>query len=450
MPEVDIDPDDDISILYTSGTTGHPKGAVSTHRALLNALLAFAARAAVGGLTDPAEPGAPPCFTLAVPLFHVTGLVPVMLGSFVGGAKLVIMHRWDPGRALELIEQEKVTNFVGVPMMSWDLLEHPSFAERDTSTLRSVGGGGAAMPPELVKRIEDNFPNGRPGLGYGMTETNAYGPQNSGDAFLEHPTSTGRPVPIMDVRVTDPEGNPLPVGETGEIWFRSPMLICGYWNRPEATADTIVDGWLRTGDIGRIDQEGFVYVSDRAKDMVLRAGENVYSAEVEAAFYEHRIGDKRVTGLVKRSCGPGSSVRTPKPVRRSPGHPRAESCHRCWPTLRCRCWTSTSPRNGKRSARHGLVPNVAAPANHPCESSVTQTISWSWSPEPVTMLKHYAVRSAASWRRWGYACRKPRPRSATLTRGSTSWAGVSSVEHDEARTVSERSTPTHPRRRSRR
>ena len=224
---------------------------------------------------------------LCVPLFHVTGLVPVMLGSFLSGAKLVMTYRWDPDRALELIERERVSLFVGVPTMSWDLLEAPTFPERDTSSLRSVGGGGAPMPPELVKRIDDNFPNGRPSLGYGMTETNAYGPQNAGDDFVAHPTSTGRAVPVMDVRVTDPEGNALPTGETGEIWFRGPMLIRGYWNRPEATAETIVDGWLRSGDIGRIDEEGFVYVSDRAKDMVLRGGENIYCAHVEAAIYEH-------------------------------------------------------------------------------------------------------------------------------------------------------------------
>jgi long-chain acyl-CoA synthetase len=292
MPEVDIDPDDDITILYTSGTTGRPKGAVSTHRALLNALLAFAARAAVGAVrepvaADPAAPATPPAFMLPVPLFHVTGLVPVMLGSFVSGAKLVMTHRWDPDRALELIERERVTNFVGVPTMSWDLLEAETFAERDTSSLKSVGGGGAPMPPELVKRIEENFSQGRPGLGYGMTETNAYGPQNAGDDFVNNPTSTGRVVPIMELRVTDPEGYELPLGETGEIWFRGPMLIRGYWNRPEATAETIVDGWLRTGDLGRLDEEGFVYVSDRAKDMVLRGGENIYCAEVEAAIYEH-------------------------------------------------------------------------------------------------------------------------------------------------------------------
>jgi long-chain acyl-CoA synthetase len=293
LPDVDIDPDDDATILYTSGTTGHPKGAVSTHRAVTSSLMAFAARNAVTNLADPPPPSDPddeplrPALMLCVPLFHVTGLVPVMLGAFVNGSKLVMTYRWDPDRALELIERERVTNFVGVPTMSWDLLEAPTFAERDTSSLRSVGGGGAPMPAELVKRIDANFARGRPSLGYGMTETNAYGPGISGSDFLAHPTSTGRTVPVMDVRVTDPVGEVLPVGETGEIWFRGPMLIRGYWNRPDATADTIVDGWLRSGDIGRIDEDGFVYVSDRAKDMILRGGENIYCAEVEAAIYEH-------------------------------------------------------------------------------------------------------------------------------------------------------------------
>ncbi len=292
MPQVPIDPDDNATILYTSGTTGRPKGAVSSQRAVLSALLSFAARAQVAALREPEEAPAEgestqTCFMLCVPLFHVTGLIPVMLGSFVGGSKLVMTHKWEPNRALELIEAEKVTHFVGVPTMSWDLLEAETFAERDTSSLRSVGGGGAPMPPELVKRIDDNFPKGKPGLGYGMTETNAYGPQNTGSDFVNNPTSTGRPVSVMKMRITDPDGNELPVGETGEIWFSGPTLIKGYWNRPDATAETLVDGWLRSGDIGRLDEEGYVYVSDRAKDMVLRGGENIYCAEVEAAIYEH-------------------------------------------------------------------------------------------------------------------------------------------------------------------
>lgn len=303
MPDVEIGPEDNITILYTSGTTGRPKGAVSTHRAILSALMAFGGRAAVHGLVEPptespSEDAPTPAFVLAVPLFHVTGLVPVLLGSFLGGARLVMMYRWDPERALELIERERVTSFVGVPTMAFDMIESPSFRSRDTSSLLSVGGGGAPMPPELVKRIDDSFPKGRPGLGYGMTETNAYGPQNAGDDFVSHPTSTGRALPIIEMRTTDPEGETLPSGELGELWFKGPNLISGYWNRPEATAETIVDGWLRTGDIGRIDDEGYVYVVDRAKDMVLRGGENVYCAEVEAAIYTHpAVHEAAVYGL---------------------------------------------------------------------------------------------------------------------------------------------------------
>ena len=289
LPSVTIDPDDDATILYTSGTTGQPKGAVSSHRAVIQALLGFGCRTAIERLRRADQPGpsARPVFILVTPLFHVTGCVPVMLSCFASGLKLVIMYKWEPDRALELIERERVTNFVGVPTQSWDLLESPRFKEFDTSSLVSVGGGGAPAPPELVKRVASSFAQGRPSIGYGMTETNGYGPQNSGADYLSHPTSTGRATPILEIDVRDPDACTVPVGERGEIWFKGPHLIRGYWNKPEATSETILDGWLRTGDIGRIDNERFVYVEDRAKDMVLRAGENVYSAEVEAALYEH-------------------------------------------------------------------------------------------------------------------------------------------------------------------
>ncbi len=290
MPEVAIDPHDDATILYTSGTTGRPKGAVSTHHAVLSALLSFGCAAATRALLNPEPPdpdAAPTSFILVVPLFHVTGCVAVMLSCVAAGAKLVMMYKWNPERALELIERERITNFVGVPTMSWDLLESPDFHARDTSSLKAVGGGGAPAPPELVKRIDRGFRNGAPGIGYGMTETNAYGPGNAGSDYLRKPTSCGRTVPTVEIKVADEAGKPLPAGAVGEIWFRGPNLIRGYWNRPEATAETIVDGWLRSGDLGRVDGEGFLYVEDRAKDMVLRAGENVYCAEVEAAIYEH-------------------------------------------------------------------------------------------------------------------------------------------------------------------
>jgi long-chain acyl-CoA synthetase len=253
---------------------------------------------------------------LVVPLFHVTGLVPVMLGSVLGGYKLVMMHRWSPERALELIERERVTVFVGVPTMSWDLLESPDFATRDTSSLQSVGGGGAAAPPELVRRIDSSFSAGRPNIGYGMTETNAYGPGNTGDDYVRKPTSTGRTVPVMEVRVLDEDGEVQPPDTVGEICFRGANLFRGYWNKPDATAATFTDdGWLRTGDIGRIDDEGFVYVEDRAKDIVIRGGENIATTEVEAVLYEHhavyevavfgipheRLGEELVAAVVVRA-----------------------------------------------------------------------------------------------------------------------------------------------------
>ncbi len=289
MPDVVVEPDDDATILYTSGTTGNPKGAVSTHRAVVQALLGFGCRSAVDRLRNPKAPapGEPLAFILVVPLFHVTGCVPVMLSCLSSGLKLVIMYKWDPERALELIERERVTNFVGVPTQNWDLLASPNFAKHDTSSLRSVGGGGAPAPPELVRKMTANYPKASAGIGYGMTETNAYGPQNGGEDYVTHPTSTGRGTPILQIEIRDNDDRPLPVGERGEIWFKGPHLIRGYWNKPEATAEVIVDGWLRSGDIGRVDEDGFVYVEDRAKDMVLRGGENVFCAEVEAALYEH-------------------------------------------------------------------------------------------------------------------------------------------------------------------
>jgi long-chain acyl-CoA synthetase len=291
LPAVVVAPDDDATILYTSGTTGRPKGAVSTNRAILQALAGFGCRTAVQRARFPDEAKAaaelPPVFILIVPLFHVTGGVAVFLSCAANGLTLVMMHKWDPERALELIERERVTNFVGVPTQSWDLLESPRFGEFDTSSLVSVGGGGAPAPPELVRRVSASFRRGRPSIGYGLTETNAYGPQNGGVDYETHPTSAGRATPILEIAVRDPDGNDVPTGERGEICFKGPHLIRGYWNRPDATAEAIVDGWLRTGDIGRLDDDGFVYVEDRAKDMVLRGGENVYCAEVEAAIYEH-------------------------------------------------------------------------------------------------------------------------------------------------------------------
>ncbi|MEM7140779.1 MAG: class I adenylate-forming enzyme family protein [Actinomycetota bacterium] len=313
-PTIGIDPDDDATIMYTSGTTGPAKGAVHTHRNHCQAIMAFGCRAVVGSAMAKAkaeaegetpEPGPDrACFILAVPLFHITGFVPVMLGSFINGSKLVMMYKWDPRKALEHVEAEAVTNFVGVPTMVQDLLEVPDFDRYDTSSLRQVGGGGGPAAPELVRRVESTFSRGRPGLGYGMTETTAYGPQNAADDYVARPRSTGRPVPVMALKVVDEQGEELPVGEQGEICFYGPTVIREYWNKPDATAEAFYDGWLRSGDLGRIDEDGFVYVEDRAKDMVIRAGENIGCIEVEAAIADHpSVYENTVFGLPHERLG---------------------------------------------------------------------------------------------------------------------------------------------------
>lgn len=307
----DIDPDDDCTILYTSGTTGRPKGAVSTHRALISSLMAFSARNGVLALAsdpekaDPNDPVYDTSFILIVPLFHVTGCVPVMLSCFMAGLKLVIMYKWDAGKALPIIQDERITNFVGVPTQSWDLVNHPDFDKYDTTSLKAVGGGGAPAPAALVDKVAKSIKKGGPQLGYGMTETNAFGPGNLGKFYLERPTSTGRAIRPMEVAVWDPATKKvLGVGEYGEIMLFGPMLIRGYWNRPDATAEAIENGWLHTGDGGYIDEEGFLFIKDRIKDMILRGGENVFCSEVEGAIYEHpAIHEAAVFGVPHERLG---------------------------------------------------------------------------------------------------------------------------------------------------
>jgi long-chain acyl-CoA synthetase len=302
-----VGPDDDATILYTSGTTGRPKGAVSTHRAIISALMAFSCRQHVDGVRATSKPPAddfPLCFILIVPLFHVTGCVAVMLSSLVAGLKLVMMRKWDVVRALELIERERVTNFIGVPTQSWDLLNSGEFAKYDTSSLRSVGGGGAPAPATLVAKVAREVRTAGPQLGYGMTETNAYGPGNRGPEYVDRPTSTGRAVPPMKVEIRDENGVAVSPSVRGDIWLFGPMLFRGYWNRPDATEQALHAGWLRTGDIGHLDDEGFLYIEDRATDMILRGGENVYCAEVESAVYElPGIGEAAVFGVPDERLG---------------------------------------------------------------------------------------------------------------------------------------------------
>ena len=305
---VDVRGDWDATILYTSGTTGRPKGAVSTHDAIVQSLMAFSAGLVIETHRHSArdhEPTGPRCLLLSTPLFHVTGCVPVMLSCFAWRFRLVMMRRWDPALALTLIERHRVTNVVGVPTQSWDLVNLADVDAHDTSSLVTVGGGGAPAPTALVRRVEATFSRARPNLAFGMTETNAYGPQNYGDDFQARPTSTGQtPTIVMDVEIRDPSGRSMPPHQVGEIWVSGPTLFRGYWRQPEATAQVLRDGWLRTGDIGHLDEEGFLYVEDRVHDVILRGGMNVYGAEVESALYEHpAVLEVAVCGLPDERLG---------------------------------------------------------------------------------------------------------------------------------------------------
>ena len=294
LPDVAIDPDDDACIFYTSGTTGHPKGAQLTHRGcitnLFNMLYGGASSALAveraTGVAPPAEPPIPVTL-LTTPLFHVTANnCGAYLTTAAGGA-LVHMYRWDAGEALRLIERERVTSMSGVPVMSRELINHPDFATTDTSSLMALSGGGAQVPPDLVLKIDEQVATARPTTGYGMTETCGIITSVSGDFFVDKPDSAGPAMPVYETKCVDDDGNAVAPGEIGELWVRGAAVIKGYINRPEATAASITDGWLHTGDVARIDEHGFIYIVDRKKDMVLRGGENVYCAEVEAAIYRH-------------------------------------------------------------------------------------------------------------------------------------------------------------------
>ena len=294
MPDVAIDPDADACIFYTSGTTGFPKGAQLTHRGcitnLFNMLYAGASTARAvelaTGVAPPASPP-PPVVLLTTPLFHVTANNCGAYATTAAGGTIVLMYRWDAGEALRIIARERVTSIGGVPVMARELINHPDFATTDVSSLTAMSGGGAQVPPDLVHKIEDKVASARPSTGYGMTETCGIITSVSGDFFVDKPDSAGPAMPAYEAKCVDDDGNEVPPGAVGELWVRGAAVIKGYINRPEATAAAITDGWLHTGDVARIDEHGFIYIVDRKKDMVLRGGENVYCAEVEAAIYRH-------------------------------------------------------------------------------------------------------------------------------------------------------------------
>ncbi len=316
LPE--IGGDDLATILFTSGSTGQSKGAYSNHRQVVQGVYNYLAQAMLmltigtqDGLIGDNPPQ--PCILMTVPLFHVTGELPMMLVSFALGRKLIMMPKWDVVEAMQLIEKERVTNFTGVPLMSFEITTHPDRQKYDLSSLQGMAGGGAPRPVEHVRRITEDMPKSPPAIGYGLTETNGVGCGNFSSNYLAKPNSTGvASAPLVDLAILDDYGAPMPRGQRGEVCIRSVANFTGYWNKPEASAACrTADGYFRTGDIGYLDQDGYLFIVDRKKDIIIRGGENISCQEVEAALYEHpAVAEVCVFGLPDERLGevPGAVV----------------------------------------------------------------------------------------------------------------------------------------------
>ena len=304
-----LDPLDNATILYTSGSTGQSKGAVSDHRAVVQGAMSYVGQTLVffelmsaSGQSMPAQPSA----LVNVPLFHVTASIPLVLQSFAIGRKLVLMPKWDAEDAMRIIEKERITYFVGVPLMSIELATHPARHKYDLTSCTAFAAGGAPRPVEHVKKIRKEMSWGYPLLGYGLTETNGVGCGNFTDNYLEKPTSTGPATkPLVEVQMLDDDGNVLPQGERGEVGIRTIANFNGYWNNEEATREAFTtDGFFRTGDIGYLDEDGYLFIVDRKKDIIIRGGENISCPEVEAAAYEHdSIVELSVFGIADDKYG---------------------------------------------------------------------------------------------------------------------------------------------------
>ncbi|OYU33601.1 class I adenylate-forming enzyme family protein [Novosphingobium sp. PASSN1] len=306
LPAAQIHSDDPAGIFYTSGTTGRPKGALGTHRNLVTNIMTSAwsgaqsARRRGEGLPEPK----PRVILLAVPFFHATAFSATLMGSLAGGSRLVLLHKWDTLEAMRLIQRERVSMTGGVPFIAWQLIEHPERGQFDLSSLEAIAYGGAPSAPELVTAIWQTF-GALPGNGWGMTETSATVTHHMAEDYLNRPSSCGPPAPVASLEIRADDGvTVLPPNTVGELWASGPMIVAGYWNRPEATAQTFVDGWVRTGDLAKLDDEGFCTIVDRAKDVIIRGGENIYSIEVENVLYEHpAVTDAALVGIPHRTLG---------------------------------------------------------------------------------------------------------------------------------------------------
>jgi long-chain acyl-CoA synthetase len=334
LPTTPIDEDDPAVIFYTSGTTGRPKGAVSTHRSMIanlqNTIYNSVAGSMSGGMdVDLSGGGGQTASLLTSPLFHVSGCHSGMVVGLLAGVKLVIpVGKFEPEKAMQLIQDEKISIWATVPTMVWRVVEHPDRTSYDLSTIKTVAYGGSPSAAELQRRVQETFGAVKTlGNAYGLTESSSVATAIGGQEFLDRPESVGRPMPVVELRIVQADGTDAVPGGLGEVWIKGPIIMPGYWNKPEATAETVTEGWLHSGDIGYVDEDGYLFITDRAKDMIIRGGENVYCVEIENRLAEHpAIAEAAVIGVPHQSLG--EEVKAV--VRTEPGESITEAEVKAW------------------------------------------------------------------------------------------------------------------------